>query len=276
MKKIKIKHTKNIYRSSSSFNWTNPTKLNINNKNINKNFHHSSTTCNSIYNNNLLQNKNETISSLIKDFQIYIKQEEKPYKVNIKDIDIIKEKENKELLNKVSNYLDQKKEKISTFNKIKDVKLDNLKKLIKESKSEQNIFSKTFSTKFVENEEYNTLSKCYGKGHSKKVGQEFKKNDDKYEDVYFLKSKSELFSKYRISPAMTGKEKEILKSISKRNKKNIGINSKVKYYQNQFDSFKSLQINQNLYNQLNLKQEKEQIKQFLKSELENEQQRLLS
>ena len=278
MKKIKIKNTKNIYRSSSSFNWTNPTKLNINNKNINKNknFHHSSTTSNSIYNNNLLQNKNETISSLMRDFQIHKKQEEKPYKVNIKDIDIIKEKENKELLNKVSNYLDKKKEKISTFNKIKDVKLDNLKKLIKESKSEQNIFSKTFSTKFVENEEYNTLSKCYGKGHSKKVGQEFKKNDDKYEDVYFLKSKSELFSKYRIAPAMTGKEKEILKSINKRKKKNIGINSKVKYYQNQFDSFKSLQINQNLYNQLNLKQEKEQIKQFLKSELENEQQRLLS
>ena len=45
----------------------------------------------------------------------------------------------------------------------------------------------------------------------------------------------------------------------------------IKYYNNQYDSFNSLQINRNLFNQLILKQEKEQIKQFLKKELQNEQ-----
>ena len=277
MKKIKINNPKNKFRSSSFFNWTNPSKININNPKItkNKSFHHSSTISNILYNDNLLQNTNGTFNSLMKDLQIYKKQkQDKYYKVNIKDIDIIKEKENKELLNKVSNFLEQKKEKMSIINKIKDAKLDNLKKLIHESKSEQNIFSKTFSTKFIENEEYKTLSKVYGKGHSKKVGSDFKKSDDRYEDVYFRKTKSRLFSKYRINPGMTGQEKEILRAISKRRKKNIGINSKVNYYKDQFDSFKSLQINRNLYNQLILKQEKEQIKQFLKNELENEQQRL--
>jgi hypothetical protein len=151
--------------------------------------------------------------------------------------------------------------------------MDNLKKLLHESKSEQNILTKTFSTKFIGNDEYNTLSTVFGKGHSKKIGVELKKNDN-YEDSYFRKTKTQLFSKYNINPGMTVKEKEILNSINQKKKKNVGVSSKVNYYTNQYDSFKSLQINRNLYNQLILKQEKEQIKQFLKNELQNEQQRL--
>ena len=270
MKKIKINNQKNKYRSSSVLNLTNPSKI-YKRINQNKTLRHPST----ISNNNIYNKKSEeTFNSLFKDLQIYKKQNQKNIcKLNIKDIDIIKAKENSDLLNKVSNYLEQKKEKVSLINRLKEPKMDNLKKLLHESKSEQNILTKTFSTKFIGNDEYNTLSTVFGKGHSKKIGVELKKNDN-YEDSYFRKTKTQLFSKYNINPGMTVKEKEILNSINQKKKKNVGVSSKVNYYTNQYDSFKSLQINRNLYNQLILKQEKEQIKQFLKNELQNEQQRL--
>lgn len=273
MKKKNVIYTlKNKNRSSSLLNWTNPSKL----KKVtnNKSFRHSSTAGNSIYNNNMNHNFRDNYASLFKDLKIYQKQKtnNNNNKFNIKDIDIIKEKENYELLNKVSNYLEHKKEKVSLINKLKEPKLENLKKLLHESKSEQNILTKTFSTKFIENDEYNTLSEVFGKGHSKKIGLKMKKDD--LDDSSFLETKMNLFTKYNINPGMTLKEKELLNSIKKVKKKKIGVSSKINYYNNQYDSFKSLQINRNLYNQLILKQGKEQIKQFLKNELENEQQRL--
>lgn len=293
MKKIKITHPKSKLknRSSSVLNWTNPSKLNhtkIKNFNPNNTTNYfrltSAITSNTFYNPTLTKNKNqnETYNSLFKDLQsMYNKQNLRQKqkiasarKFNIKDIDIIKAKENTDLLSKVTNYLDQKKEKISIVDRLKEPKLDNLKKLLHESKSEENILTKTFSTKFIGNEEYNTLSKVFGKGHSKKIGVELKKEDDKYEDLYYLKAKEEVFNKYNLNPNMTLNEKKILNSISHKNKKNnnIGVSSKINYYTNQFDSFKALQINKNIYNELILKQEKEQIKQFLKNELKNEQQ----
>ena len=287
MKKIKINNTKTKNRSSSVLNWTSSSKLNFTKSkkfkpnNTNNYFRHTSAiTSNTFYNQTSNQNKNETFNSLFKDLQFMNKKQNQKQKLtsarkfNIKDIDIIKAKENTDLLSKVTNYLDLKKEKVSLLDRLKEPKLDNLKKLLHESKSEQNILTKTFSTKFIGNEEYNTLSKAFGKGHSKKIGVELKKNDDKYEDLYFLKTKEELFNKYNINPNMTANEKKILNSIGNRKKKNknIGISSKFNYYTNQFDSFKSLQINKNIYNELILKQEKEQIKQFLKNGLKNEQQ----
>ena len=108
MKKIKIKYKKNKYRSSSVFNWTNPSKFNkIKQNNF---FRNPSSTMN-------INNKNqETFNALFKDLQIYKKQNQKiAYKLNLKDIDIIKAKENSDLLHKVSNFLEQKKRK-SVFN----------------------------------------------------------------------------------------------------------------------------------------------------------------
>ena len=169
--------------------------------------------------------------------------------------------------------LEQKKEKVSLINRLKDPKIDNLKKLLHESKSEQNFLTKTFSTKFIGNDEYRTLSQVFGKGHSKKIGFGMKKNDN-CDNSFSSQANAQLFAKYNINPGMTVKEKEILKSINHKKKNKIGVSPKVNYYTNQFDSFKSLQINKNLFNQLILKQEKEQIKQFLKNELQNEQQRL--
>ena len=67
------------------------------------------------------------------------------------------------------------------------------------------------------------------------------------------------------------REKSMLNSIKIANKKDIDIFSKINYYDNQYDSYNSLMINRNLFKQLILNQEKEQIKQFLQKELQNEQ-----
>jgi hypothetical protein len=274
MKKLNKINNKNKNRSASLLNTTHSTKIYKNNKikNYNKSFRHSSTIDNNLYNNKLNQKYRE---NSFRDLKIYQKQKMNNKRFNIRDIDIIKEKQNYDLLNKVTNYLEQKKEKISIVNKIKEPKLENLKKLLQESKSEQNILSKTFSTKFIGNDEYTVLSQVFGKGHGRKIGSKVKKNNDNDdEDSFFYKTKTNLFCKYNINPAITIKEKTLLNSIKIMKKKKINVHSSNNYYDNQYESFKALQINRNLYNQLILNQEKEQIKQFLKNELENEQQRL--
>ena len=283
MDKININNFhKNFERSSSVLNSKNNPKLFFNNnKKINKNnsFRVSSTIYRTLYNNNYLNKTNRNNNnSLFNDLQSHKdKNHNKSMKVktqNLKDIDIIKEKKNNELLNKISSYLDQKKQKVNLINRIKEPKHDNLKKLLQESKSDQNILAKTFSTKFIGNEEYNTLSEAFGKGHSKKKNSELKKDDEIDDNLYFRQTKTLLFSKYNINPKMTREEKEMLSSIKKFKNNNVDVIPLINYYDNQYDSFKSLQANKNLFNELTLKQEKEQIKQYLKGELKNEQQRL--
>ena len=246
----------------------------------NNSFLSSSSLRKNIFNNT--DNKSNAFNTLVNDLQIYKRQKHNrkfKLKLNnqnqkIKDIDIIKEKENSKLLIKISNYLDQKKQKVLLADRIKEPKQENLKRLLQESKSEENILTKTFSTKFIGNEEYKTLSQIYENGHSKKIGSQFRKNNYDNEDSFFRKTQSQLFSKYNINPSMEKKEKELLNSIRLVKNKNIGVSSLINYYDNQYDSYKSLQTNKNLFNQLILKQEKEQIKQFLKGELKNEQNRL--
>ena len=249
---------------------------------INKNnsFLNSSSLRTTFLKNNISKNKSNAYNTIVNDLQIYKRQrpnEKIKLKLNkqkINDIDIIKEKENSQLLNKISSFLDQKKQKVLLVEKIKGPKQENLKRLLQESKSEENILTKIFSTKFIGNEEYKTLSEIFEKGHSKKIGSKLRKNNYDNEDSYFRRTQSQLFSKYNINPSMEKKEKELLNSIRLVKNKNIGVSSLINYYDNQYDSYKSLQTNKNLFNQLILKQEKEQIKQFLKGELKNEQNRL--
>ena len=244
----------------------------------NNSFLNSSSLRNNILNYSS-KNKSNTFNALIKDLEIYKRQSSNKkfrLKLNnqkIKDIDIIKEKDNSKLLNKISNYLDQKKKKIILVSRIKDPNQENLKNLLHESKSEGNILAKTFSTKFVGNEEYNTLSQMFENGHHKKIASELKKNNENKDAPHLRKTQSQLFSKDNINSSTERKEKKLLNSIKLIKKNNIGVSSLIKNYDNQYDSFKSLQTNKNLFKQLILKQEKEQIKQFLKSELENEQNR---
>ena len=220
-------------------------------------------------NNNTNNNKTSIYNSLLYDIQKYKYQNQPPKitKFDLRDIDIIKEKQNDELISKVSYYLEQKKEKVSLLNKLNEPKLENLKKLLYESKSEQDILAKTFSTKFVGSQEYENLSYAFGKGHSQRPGDilQYKENN---KDSTFRKTQTKL---YKINKPISIKERNMLSSIKSAKQRNIDISSKINYYNNQYDSFQSLQINRNLFNQLVLKQEKEQIKQFLKKELQNEQ-----
>ena len=227
-------------------------------------------TIENFYNNKeITKNKLMIYNTILKDINKYNWQNKlsKTTKLSIKDIDIIKEKHNDELIYKIYNYLEQKKDKISNLNKPNEPKMDKLKRLLLESKSEQDILAKTFSTQFVGNEEYKNLSYAFEIGHGHKLGDNLQYKLNQYNST-FRRTQSQLF---KTNQGMTKSEKNLLNSIKSAKKRNIGIYSKVNYYNNQYDSFNSLQINRNLYNQLILQQEKEQIKQFLKKELQNEQ-----
>ena len=227
-------------------------------------------TIENFYNNKeITKNKLMIYNTILKDINKYNWQNKlsKTTKLSIKDIDIIKEKHNDELIYKIYNYLEQKKDKISDLNKPNEPKMDKLKRLLLESKSEQDILAKTFSTQFVGNEEYKNLSYAFEIGHGHKLGDNLQYKLNQYNST-FRRTQSQLF---KTNQGMTKSEKNLLNSVGSAKKRNIGIYSKVNYYNNQYDSFNSLQINRNLYNQLILQQEKEQIKQFLKKELQNEQ-----
>ena len=250
--------------------------LKYRNKTLNQNkrtksniFHPPKINANYFINNNMNDNKKSIYNSLIYDIQKYKYQNQpsKTSKLDLRDIDIIREKQNDELVSKVSHYLEQKREKVSLLNKLNEPKLENLKKLLYESKSEQDILAKTFSTKFIGSKEYNNLSYAFEIGHGHKPGDmlQYKGNAN---DSTFRKTQSKL---YKINKPISVKERNLLNSIKSAKQRNIDITSKINYYNNQYDSFNSLQINRNLFNQLVLKQEKEQIKQFLKKELQNEQ-----
>ena len=110
-------------------------------------------TIENFYNNKeITKNKLMIYNSILKDINKYNWQNKlsKTTKLSIKDIDIIKEKHNDELIYKIYNYLEQKKDKISDLNKPNEPKMDKLKRLLLESKSEQDILAKTFSTQFVD------------------------------------------------------------------------------------------------------------------------------
>jgi len=246
------------------------TKLINDKKSAQSNLYRSPKTSDNFYiNNKITKNKLFLFNSVLNDIQKYKiqNQSSKTAKFDIRNFDIIKEKQNDQLISKITNYLDQKKEKVSLLNKLDEPKMENLKKLLYESKSEQDILAKTFSTKFVGSEEYKNLSIAYEKGHGKNIGDNLQYKGNK-NDITFRKKQSKL---YKIGKGMTTNERNILSSIKSAKNRNIDVSSKINYYNNQYDSFNSLQINRNLFNQLILKQEKEQIKQFLKKELQNEQ-----
>ena len=246
------------------------TKLINDKKSAQSNLYRSPKTSDNFYiNNKITKNKLFLFNSVLNDIQKYKiqNQSSKTAKFDIRNFDIIKEKQNDQLISKITNYLDQKKEKVSLLNKLDEPKMENLKKLLYESKSEQDILAKTFSTKFVGSEEYKNLSYAYEKGHGKNIGENLQYKGNK-NDITFRKKQSKL---YKIGKGMTTNERNILSSIKSAKNRNIDVSSKINYYNNQYDSFNSLQINRNLFNQLILKQEKEQIKQFLKKELQNEQ-----
>ena len=243
----------------------------INNKQKKKcnNFLPSKTSSNFYFNKDISKNKSIISDSLTNDIKKnqYLNHASKTSNLDIKDIDIIKEQQNDKLIFKISNFLKIKKEKVSLLKKLNEPKVENLKRRLYESKSEQDILAKTFSTKFINSDKHKQLLYAFEKGHSKKIGDnlQYKRN---ISDANFRKKQSDL---YKMNHKIAIDDKGLLNSLKSLKSRNIYITTKEFYYNNQYDSYNSLMINKNLYNQIVLNQEKEQIKQFLKKELVNEQ-----
>ena len=279
MNKLNLLSVKNKNRCSSFFNWTNSNKLSSTNvlSGKSKSFRNLSTIETKQFKKKMNTNRR---NKLFNDLKKYENKKTKYSAFNIRDIDIVKEKQDSNLVSKITSYLEKKREKIALLNKLKQPKLEDLKKLLHESRSEQNLLSTTFSTKFIGTEEYKTLSKMFEQGHCLNGARTNRNDNDKNDiddDSFLDETKTNIFPRKNILPmniTLSQKEKQFLNSVRKIKKKKIKINSPSNYYDNQYNAYKSLQINLKLYNQLLLKQKKEQIKLFLKNELENEQQQL--
>ena len=194
-----------------------------------------------------------------------------------KDPQILNIKQNVEFFSSLSNYLSNKQIKIKNINKFKENRQENLKKLLQESKSEHKILKNAFSKKLINKEEIKNLSEAYERGHVKRIGYTPRLNID-YSNPDLIKTQI-LFHKYNISPNLNYMEKNFLNSISQREGQQytgIRIKSPTNYYKSQYDSFKSIQKNKNLYNIISINQEKELIKNYLEKELINEQNNLKS
>ena len=163
-------------------------------------------------NNNIKQirpKKNDKIKSLSLFQEIDLQKNKRPYLSNSKfstnnefhiskstNFNLLNIKDNFEIFSSVSNYLLNKKKKIADLNKFKELRQENLKKLLEESKSDQNILGKTFSTKFIDDEELKNLSEAYEKGHVKKIGFMPNNNFDEDNNSYFGKTQTQLFHKF--------------------------------------------------------------------------------
>ena len=183
-------------------------------------------------------------------------------------------KENFQLFSSISNYLLNKRKVLSDLNKLKDIRQENLKKLLQESLSDQNILGKTFSTKLIKDDEFKNISDAYKKGHMKNFGYIQRYDIDSNPNSNFRKTQNKLFNKYNINPNLTFTEKiylDRIKSNSKRKHINIDINSDTNYYSNQYDSFTTLQKNKNLFNIILLNQGKELINHYMEKGFIDEQ-----
>ena len=194
-----------------------------------------------------------------------------------KDPQILNIKLNVDLFSSLSNYLSNKQKKIKDINNFKENRQENLKKLLKENKSDHRILKKTFSKKIINKDEIKNLSEAYERGHVKRIGYPPRLNRD-YSNPDFIKTQT-LFHKYKISPKLNYNEKNYLNSINQKSSQKINgikIKSPTNYYKSQYDSYKSIQKNKNLYNIISNNQEKELIKNYLEKELINEENNLKS
>ena len=71
-------------------------------------------------NKNINENKISIFKTLLQDIKKYRyqNQQAKTNTLDLRDIDIIKEKQNEELISKISTYLEQKKQKVILLNKL--------------------------------------------------------------------------------------------------------------------------------------------------------------
>ena len=159
--------------------------------------------------------------------------------------DFIKEI-NPKIISDFTTYLSQKKKKFDTLKLFKTPRVEVIKILLNETKSDKNIFNKTFSGNFLNSNEYKNMNETIIKGH------EFSKNKSDYE-INTYNSKKIQKKKIKKLPNKN-------KSINQKN--SIEINT-IQYYNNPSDSLNKINKNKNLYNQILLKFNEVQIKSYL-------------
>ena len=271
-KKISYSNNKNNNNNNSSLLFL--SKNNSFNKVLNEN------TKKSKIKNNLIsfnQKKNSTLKNSYSNKNIFEYSNNSFFNNN--NIKLLKNELNspENILN-ISKYLENKKKRLEFLKQFKNPRIEIIKILLNETLSDKNIFNKTFSKNFVNSEEYKSLNNIYKENHQENINLVLKKNN-------------KLLKKYFINNNISHSEKIFLNSIKnrtrsalpfemKRNKStsnlnnNITIFSKNYYFQNQYESFKSLKLNKKLHDKLLLNLDNEQIKVYLKKFFNFEEEKL--
>ena len=178
----------------------------------------------------------------------------------------------------ISKYLENKKKRLEFVKQFKNPRIEIIKILLNETLSDKDIFNKTFSKNFVNSEEYKSLNNIYKENHIEKINLVLEKNN-------------KLLKKYFINNNISNSEKIYLNSIKnrtnsalnldlKRNKSTSNVNNNIQilsnnyYFQNQYESFKSLKLNKKLHDKLLLNLDNEQIKVYLKKFFNFEEEKL--
>ena len=176
---------------------------------------------------------------------------------------------NKELVEEFSNYINGKQKEFDSLKRFKAPRQEVIKKMLNETKSEQNLFNKTFSSNFIGTQDYTNLNMYYKAGHRLEKQMD---DDDDYEAKI---AKETLFKKYDLKQSLSGldKTKLGLKINKKDGQETIEIND-VQFYKNQYESYSSLQLNRNLHDQLLVKLNEEQIKAYLGKHFQVEEEKL--
>ena len=97
---------------------------------------------------------------------------------------------NKELVEEFSNYINGKQKEFDSLKRFKAPRQEVIKKMLNETKSEQNLFNETFSSNFIGTQDYANLNMYYKAGHRLEKQMD---DDDDYEAKI---AKETLFKKY--------------------------------------------------------------------------------
>lgn len=173
---------------------------------------------------------------------------------------------NREFIKDFSSYLQEKQKERDSYKRFKSPRQEVIKKLLNETKSESNIFNKTFSTNFMNTNEYNTLNDFYIVGHI--YDKNLINDDDDTSEKEFL------FRKYNLKQPLTSKERDKLQLHN--NKVNNGVVevNENQCFKNQYESYNLIKRNKNLHDHLMMHLNEEQIKSYLTKHFRIEEEKL--
>ena len=176
---------------------------------------------------------------------LFDKKKERSLEINEKNKkkELIKEI-NPKLIFDFTTYLSQRKKKFDTLKLFKTPRIEVIKILLNETKSDKNLFNKTFSGNFLNSNQYKNMNQTLIEGHNLSNN-----NNDLKINEYNYKKKQK-------------NKKSLNKNKSANHKNSIKIKT-IQYYDNPSDSLNKINKNKNLYNKLLLKFNEVQIKSYI-------------